>query len=34
VGFGAVWLTDYKAGTVSRIEVRQAMASCLLAKRS
>jgi len=28
VGFGAIWLTDYHAGTVSRIEVKDALARC------
>jgi len=32
IGFGAVWLTDYEAGTVSRIEVNDALARCLLSK--
>lgn len=30
VGFGAIWLTDYHAGTVSRIAVKSALARCLL----
>jgi virginiamycin B lyase len=28
VGHGAIWLTDYHAGTVSRIELDQAVANC------
>jgi virginiamycin B lyase len=28
VGHGAIWLTDYNAGTVSRIELDQAVANC------
>lgn len=34
VGFGAIWLTDYHAGTVSRIEVKSALARCLLPKHT
>lgn len=34
VGFGAIWLTDYDAGTVSRIEVKDALARCLLSKHT
>jgi YVTN family beta-propeller protein len=32
IGFGAIWLTDYKAGTVSRIKVKDALAHCPLSK--
>jgi virginiamycin B lyase len=28
IGHGAIWLTDYNAGTVSRIELDQALANC------
>jgi YVTN family beta-propeller protein len=28
IGFGAIWLTDYSAGTVSRIEVKDALTRC------
>ncbi len=28
IGHGAIWLTDYKAGTISRIALRDAMARC------
>ena len=28
LGFGAVWLTDYHAGTISRIPVNEALAHC------
>jgi YVTN family beta-propeller protein len=28
IGFGAIWLTDYNAGTVSRIEVKDALTRC------
>lgn len=34
VGFGAIWLTDYHAGTVSRIEVKGALARCLSSKHT
>ena len=34
VGFGAIWLTDYHAGTVSRIEVKGALARCSLPKHT
>ena len=32
VGFGAIWLTDYHRGTISRIEVKDALARCRLSK--
>ncbi|HXI49280.1 MAG TPA: PQQ-binding-like beta-propeller repeat protein [Steroidobacteraceae bacterium] len=28
IGYGAIWLTDYHAGTVSRIPVEEALAKC------
>jgi virginiamycin B lyase len=28
IGHGAIWLTDYHAGTISRIEVKDALAHC------
>jgi virginiamycin B lyase len=28
IGHGAIWLTDYQAGTISRIELRDALARC------
>ncbi len=34
LGFGAIWLTDYHAGTISRIDLKDALARCRLSKRS
>jgi DNA-binding beta-propeller fold protein YncE len=28
IGHGAIWLTDYHAGTISRIEIEDALARC------
>ncbi len=28
IGYGAIWLTDYHAGTISRIELENAVARC------
>jgi hypothetical protein len=28
IGHGAIWLTDYYAGTISRIELADALARC------
>ncbi|HZX71563.1 MAG TPA: PQQ-binding-like beta-propeller repeat protein [Rhodanobacter sp.] len=34
VGFGAIWLTDYHRGTISRIELKDALARCRLSKHT
>jgi virginiamycin B lyase len=28
IGHGAIWLTNYNAGSISRIELRDAMSRC------
>jgi virginiamycin B lyase len=34
IGHGAIWLTDYHAGTISRIALKDALAHCSLPSRS